>query len=160
MSSVALKSRLDQLLDEAEFDGGFTPEDVAAFQEARRNFREAGAELLEQVSDELWSYYRSTGGEYNAEQRSVYGIPVVQLPIAVQGMVAATLQLVRNRSLATAGHAFDQEVPLPHRLNATAARTAGSAHKTGSASSPVPAAASTYRGPGSRALTPRRRSSR
>lgn len=90
MRSVALKSRLDRLLDEAQFDGDFTSEDLAAFEEARRRFREAGADVLEQVTGDLWAYYRSTAEDYTAQQRSDYGIPELPASTDIWGEVSVT----------------------------------------------------------------------
>jgi hypothetical protein len=90
MSSVAVKSRLDRLLNDAWLAGDFAPEDAAAFEEARRNFREAGAELLEQVTGDLWAYYRNTAAEYTAEQRSEYGIPELRTSADIWDEVRVT----------------------------------------------------------------------
>ncbi len=90
MSSNALKAHLDRLLDEAELDGDFTTEERAAFEEAKSRFREVGAEVLEQVTDDLWAYYRSTADEYTPQQRLDYGIPELPASADIWGEVSVT----------------------------------------------------------------------
>jgi len=45
--------------------------------------------------------------------------PVCQLAVAMNGVVAAALQLITNRSLAGAGKPFDQIIPPAHVLENT-----------------------------------------
>ena len=45
--------------------------------------------------------------------------PVSQLAIAMNGVVAAALQLITNGSLAGAGKTFDQKIPPAHLLEST-----------------------------------------
>ncbi len=71
----ALKSRLDELVDEANINGDVTEDERATFDQAKRRFRDAGPELLDRVTSELWAYYRSTADEFSAHQRATYGIP-------------------------------------------------------------------------------------
>lgn len=75
MTADALKVRLDALLDAARPDGDFTSGDLACFSDARRRFLDAGPDLLDQVTGDLWTYYRSTADEFTEQQRADYGIP-------------------------------------------------------------------------------------
>lgn len=87
MTAHALKLRLDALLDAAEPVGEFRPEDLACFEAARRSFRQAGPALLDQVTDDLWEYYRSTADEFTEQQRADYGIPELVPPADIWGEV-------------------------------------------------------------------------
>lgn len=48
-----------------------------AFEEAGRNFRVAGPEILAQATPHLWAYYRSFAEEFSLEERADYGIPTL-----------------------------------------------------------------------------------
>lgn len=90
MTARALKLRLDAVLDEAEPDGDSTPDDQALFDDARRRFRDAGPEVLDRVTDDLWSYYRSTAEEFTEQQRSDYGIPELDPSADIWSEVSVT----------------------------------------------------------------------
>ena len=67
--------RLDRLLDDSVLDDEFTPEDLAAVDEAKRRFRDAGPGLLARITADLWAYYTATADEFTPQQRLDYGIP-------------------------------------------------------------------------------------
>ncbi len=90
MTTSALKSRLDRLLDEADLDGDFMPDDLVAFEDAKRTFRGAGPDLLDRVTDDLWAYYRSTAAEFTAQQRSDYGVAELPASADIWGEVSVT----------------------------------------------------------------------
>lgn len=71
-----LKARLDLLIPQIDlFDGEFTPDQLAAFDAAKRSFLAAGPEILAAATEHLWAYYRGTAEEFTPEDREDYGIP-------------------------------------------------------------------------------------
>ena len=71
-----LKQRLDELASSADFDELTTdPEERGVLEEAIRNFRNAGPELLDDATPYLWAYYRSVASAFEADERKEYGIP-------------------------------------------------------------------------------------
>lgn len=71
-----LKQALDLLVGAPEFYGEEPePAEKLVFDEAVRNFRAAGPELLNEATPYLWAYYRSTAEEFDLQQRAEYGIP-------------------------------------------------------------------------------------
>jgi hypothetical protein len=58
-------------------DGDFTPEHLRAFDDATRAFVAAGPELLDQVTEHLWAYYRDTADQVAAAGWETSSIPVL-----------------------------------------------------------------------------------
>jgi hypothetical protein len=72
-----LKTLLDRLAEQAEFDGGPTAEDQILREEVIRDFIAGGTELLDEATPFLLVYYQSTVAEFSAEERVEYGIPEI-----------------------------------------------------------------------------------
>jgi hypothetical protein len=76
----SLKHRLDQLVGEPseEEEHEPSPEELAVFEEAIRNFRDHGPELLDTATEHLWAYYRAVASEFSPAQREGCGIPEIE----------------------------------------------------------------------------------
>jgi hypothetical protein len=71
------KRDLDRLLDEPDIEGETTAQERAVAEEAIRNFKSGGAELLDTATPFLWAYYRSVVSVFTAAERDDYGIPEI-----------------------------------------------------------------------------------
>jgi hypothetical protein len=72
-----LKPILDRLAEQATFQRELTPDDQVLRAEVIGGFIAGGAELLDEATPFIWAYYRSTAGEFTAEERLRYGIPEI-----------------------------------------------------------------------------------